>query len=70
LRKIWSNPLTRKAFNSDLFDVLEFKAYSVKPISREDRVAAAQKNIFSLLGRNQKEFLEFVLMKHIESGVE
>ncbi|MEZ4966412.1 MAG: type I restriction-modification enzyme R subunit C-terminal domain-containing protein [Saprospiraceae bacterium] len=54
----------------DLFDVLEFIAYSTKPISRESRVAAAQHNIFALLDANQKEFLEFVLAKYIESGVE
>jgi type I restriction enzyme, R subunit len=94
LRKIWSNPLTRKvlleklsdagfgkdeltnlqkfidAEKSDLFDVLEYIAYSVKPITREMRVANAQKDIFALLDNNQKEFLEFVLMKYVEEGVE
>jgi type I restriction enzyme R subunit len=94
LRKIWSNPLTRKtlleklegagfgkdelqtlqklvdAEKSDLFDVLEFIAYSRQPKTREERVASAQKNIFALLDNNQKEFLEFVLSKYIESGVE
>jgi len=58
------------AEKSDLFDVLEFIAYSVNPITRETRVASAQKNIFALLGPNQKEFLEFVLTKYIETGVE
>lgn len=58
------------AEKSDLFDVLEFVAYSVKPITREQRVASAQKNIFTLLDNEQKEFLEFVLTKYIESGVE
>lgn len=94
LRKIWSNPLTRKALldqlaaagfgkdelaslqklidaeKSDLFDVLEFIAYAVNPITREERVATAQKNIFALLDNNQKEFVEFVLTKYIETGVE
>ncbi len=94
LRKIWSNPLTRKtlldkldeagfgkdelmtlqkiidAEKSDLFDVLEFIAYSAKPITREERVAKAQANIFAMLEPNQKEFLEFVLTKYIETGVE
>lgn len=54
----------------DLFDVLEFIAYSAKPITRESRVASAQDNIFALLDANQKEFLEFVLTKYIETGVE
>lgn len=94
LRKIWSNPLTRKALlnkldeagfgkdelatlqkiidaeKSDLFDVLEFIAYSAKPITREERVAKAQTNIFAMLEPSQKEFLEFVLSKYIETGVE
>ena len=94
LRRIWSNPLTRKtlleeldeagfgkddlenlqkiidAEQCDLFDVLEFISYSRKPITREQRVASAQRNIFSMLDNNQKEFLEFVLTKYIDTGVE
>jgi type I restriction enzyme R subunit len=94
LRKIWSNPITRKSLldklddagfgkdeltnlqklidaeKSDLFDVLDFIAYSAKPLTRETRVAEAQKNIFALLDKDQKEFLEFVLSKYIETGVE
>ncbi len=94
LRKIWSNPITRKtlldklavagygmnelktlqqlinAENSDIFDVLEYISYAIKPISREERVAKAQTNIFNKLDNNQKEFLEFVLSKYIETGIE
>ncbi|MBA2563006.1 MAG: DEAD/DEAH box helicase family protein [Chitinophagaceae bacterium] len=94
LRKLWSDPTTRKVlldklaeaglgkdeFNtlqkiidaekSDLFDVLEFIVYSAKPVTREERVASAQHNIFANLDSNQKEFLEFVLTKYIETGVE
>lgn len=94
LRKIWSNPLTRKtlldklsdagfgkdelltlqkiidAEKCDLFDVLEFIAYAAKTVTREERVAKAQTNIFSMLEPHQKEFLEFVLTKYIETGVE
>ncbi|HRH49808.1 MAG TPA: DEAD/DEAH box helicase family protein [Panacibacter sp.] len=58
------------AEKSDLFDVLEFISYSAKPITREERVASAQQNIFALLNSNQKEFIEFVLNKYIETGVE
>jgi superfamily II DNA or RNA helicase len=59
------------ADNSDLFDVLEYVFNSDnKPISREARVAASQTDIFALLDNKQKEFLEFVLSKYIESGVE
>ncbi|MEX2231054.1 MAG: DEAD/DEAH box helicase family protein [Cyclobacteriaceae bacterium] len=94
LRKIWSNPMTRKtlldkladagygkedlailqklidAEKSDLFDVLEYVSFAVKPITREVRVADAQSNMFALLNNKQKDFLEFVLTKYIESGVE
>lgn len=94
LRKIWSNPQTRKSFldklaeagygkdelitlqkiidaeKSDLFDVLEYVAFAIKPITRAVRVAKAQANIYSRLDNKQKEFLEFVLSKYIETGVE
>ncbi len=94
LRKVWSNPITRKillekladagygkdelttlqklinAEKSDLFDVLEYVSFATKPITREARVAGAQSNIFALLNNKQKEFLEFVLSKYIETGVE
>lgn len=94
LRRIWSNPLTRRtllekldeagfglddlknlqkiidAERCDLFDVLEFIAFSSKPLTREARVASAQSQIFAMLDPEQKEFLEFVLSKYIETGVE
>ena len=59
------------AEKSDLFDVLEYVLNSdFKPISRELRAAIAQPKIFALLNNKQKEFIEFVLSKYIESGVE
>lgn len=59
------------AEKSDLFDVLEFVFNSeIKPLTREERVAAAQATIFALLDNKQKEFIEFVLSKYIETGVE
>ena len=58
------------ADKSDMFDVLEYVSFAVKPITREVRVAASQSTIFALLDNRQKEFLEFVLSKYIESGVE
>jgi type I restriction enzyme, R subunit len=94
LRKIWSNPKTRKglldklseagygieelrrlqnlieAENSDIFDVLEYISFAIKPITREERVGKAQENIFNKLDNIQKEFLEFVLSKYIEVGIE
>ena len=95
LRKLWSNPITRKSLieklaaagygaeelnslrklinaeNSDLFDVLEYVFNSdIKPITRAQRVAAAEATIFTIMNDKQKEFIEFVLNKYIESGVE
>ena len=59
------------AEKSDLFDVLEYVFNSdTKPTTREARVAAAQATIFALLDNKQKEFIEFVLSKYIETGVE
>ncbi|MDZ4158317.1 MAG: DEAD/DEAH box helicase family protein [Anaerolineaceae bacterium] len=59
-----------EAEKSDLFDVLEYVSFAVKPITRELRVARAQSGIFAHLDNRQKEFLEFVLSKYIETGVE
>ena len=59
------------AEKSDLFDVLEYVFNSdIKPITREARVAAAQATIFALLDDKQREFIDFVLSKYIETGVE
>jgi type I restriction enzyme, R subunit len=58
------------AENSDLFDVLEYISFAIKPINREERVAKSQEQILEDLDDRQKEFLEFVLSKYIESGVE
>ncbi len=58
------------AQKSDLFDVLEYVSFAVKPMTRQERVEKAQGNIFALLDNKQKEFLEFVLSKYIETGVD
>lgn len=58
------------AQKSDLFDVLEYVSFAIKPITRQERVESAQGNIFALLNSQQKEFLEFVLSKYIETGVD
>ena len=59
------------AEKSDLFDVLEYVFNSnAKPMTREARVAATKATIFALLNDQQKEFIEFVLSKYIETGVE
>ena len=59
------------AEKSDLFDVLEYVFNGdIKPITREERVTRAKPTIFALLNDKQKEFIEFVLSKYIETGVE
>ncbi|MBN8655161.1 MAG: DEAD/DEAH box helicase family protein [Anaerolineae bacterium] len=58
------------AEKSDLFDVLTYIAYASQPITRENRVAKAQSRIFAALTNEQKQFIEFVLSKYIETGVE
>ena len=58
------------AEKSDLFDVLEYVFNSdTKPISRKERVAVSEATIFAMLNDKQKEFIEFVLSKYIETGV-
>jgi type I restriction enzyme R subunit len=93
LRRIWSDPITRRTlldrlsdagFNeasleeiqalieaeqSDLFDVLEYVAFASKPISRVERVLAAQPRMRAALGFEQQVFIDFVLERYIESGV-
>ena len=94
LRKIWSDPVTRKAFlekiasigygkdelemlqkmidaeQSDLFDVLNYVSFLRPTISRVERVEQAKEKIFEGLDEKQKEFLDFVLTKYEEKGVE
>ncbi len=94
LRKIWSDPVTRKVFlekisaigygkdelemlqkmidaeQSDLFDVLNYVSFLTPTISRIERVEQAKGKIFEGLNEKQKEFLDFVLSKYEEKGVE
>ena len=58
------------ADNSDIFDVLEYIAYSKKPITREARVAQAEQKIHNNLSDKQKEFIDFILSRYVEGGVE
>ena len=59
------------AENSDLFDVLEyvFNAEN-KPISREMRVLQSKQDILADLSESQRQFVQFVLDKYIQSGFE
>ncbi|MFO0478369.1 MAG: EcoAI/FtnUII family type I restriction enzme subunit R [Bacteroidota bacterium] len=56
---------------SDLFDVLEYVFNgNYNSLTREQRVAASQATIFAILNDKQKEFIEFVLSKYVETGEE
>ncbi|MCX6754004.1 MAG: restriction endonuclease subunit R, partial [Candidatus Nomurabacteria bacterium] len=94
LRKIWSNPVTRKEFlnrlfdmgidleqldniqrvvngeDCDLFDVLSYLSYNTPLITRQQRVDNTKENIFEGVDENNKEFLDFVISKYQEKGVE
>lgn len=58
------------AEKSDLFDVLEYIAYEIKPITRDVRAAEAKPRILNGLSPSHRKFLEFVLFKYIETGFE
>ena len=80
LKKLENNGFTKQdlksiqilieAEDSDIFDVLEHIAYSKKPIQRATRVANAENAIYEELNDKQKEFIDFVLSKYVEGGVE
>jgi type I restriction enzyme R subunit len=59
-----------EAEDSDIFDVLEHIAYSKKPIQRATRVSNAEKEIHKNINNKQKEFIDFVLSKYVEGGVD
>ena len=59
-----------EAENSDLFDVLEYVAYNITPISRVTRVEKVKSSFETTLNSNHKEFLDFVLSKYVETGVD
>ncbi|CAC9542937.1 Type I restriction-modification system, restriction subunit R (EC 3.1.21.3) [uncultured Gammaproteobacteria bacterium] len=59
------------AENSDLFDVLKYVFDSdFQPMTRQERVSKAKAKILFSLNETQQEFIEFVLSKYIEIGVE
>ncbi|MFA5208417.1 MAG: DEAD/DEAH box helicase family protein [Candidatus Paceibacterota bacterium] len=94
LRKIWSNPITRKEFlerlfdlgidleqldniqkvvnaeDCDLFDVLSYLSYNTPLITRQQRINNTKESILKGLDEKHKEFLDFVLSKYKEKGVE
>ena len=57
------------AQNSDLFDVLEFVKYALKPITRTKRANASRSIMEEGIEAKQLEFIDFLVSQYIESGV-
>jgi len=58
------------AENSDLFDVLGYVAFALQPITRAERIQNTKYDILGGLPEKHREFIEFVLAKYQERGVE
>ncbi len=58
------------AENSDLFDVLGYIAFALQPITRAERIQSKKYDILEGLDEKHREFIEFVLAKYQERGVE
>nr|BAV59388.1 type I restriction enzyme [Candidatus Endomicrobium trichonymphae] len=58
--------------SSDLFDALEYLSYNVKPLTRAVRAKKAKNEIAKVeeFEDKQKAFLEFVLEKYVDTGIE
>ncbi len=59
-----------KAEESDIFDVLEYVAFNIKPITRLERVIRSEEKIHSQLSNKEKEFIDFVLSRYVKGGIE
>ena len=57
------------AQNSDLFDVLEFVKYALKPITRTKRASTSRSIMEEGIDAKQLEFIDFLVTQYIESGV-
>ena len=58
------------AENSDLFDVLQYIAFSNPAISRKERVDLAEDNIYKFINKDQVDFIRFVLNNYIQEGID
>ena len=57
------------AQNSDLFDVLEFVKYALKPVTRKVRAAVSRSIMEVGIESKQLEFVDFLVSQYVESGV-
>jgi len=84
-RRVFLNSIAEKGFgrgeletlqkmidaeNSDLFDVLTYISFLTRPISRKQRIDKSKDKIFNGLDEKHREFLDFVLSKYEEKGVD
>ncbi len=58
------------AEKSDLFDVLAYVAYTLPPLTREQRAGLAKAEIHSHYSAKQEAFLDFVLAHYVAEGVQ
>ena len=57
------------AQNSDLFDVLEFVKYALKPVTRKARASVSRSIMEAGIESKQLEFVDFLVSQYVESGV-
>jgi hypothetical protein len=57
------------AQNCDLFDVLEFVKYALKPVTRKARATVSRSILEAGIEAKQMEFIDFLVSQYIESGV-
>ena len=57
------------AQNSDLFDVLEFVKYALKPVPRKARATVSRSIMEAGIEVKQLEFIDFLVSQYVESGV-
>jgi type I restriction enzyme R subunit len=57
------------AQNSDLFDVLEFVKYALKPVTRMTRANVSRSIMEVGIEAKQLEFIDFLVSQYVESGV-
>jgi type I restriction enzyme R subunit len=57
------------AQNSDLFDVLEFVKYALKPVTRMTRAKVSRSIMEVGIEAKQLEFIDFLVSQYVESGV-
>ena len=58
------------AEDCDLFDVLEYIAYTKPTLKREQRAQHANTNIQGFLNSEQREFVSYVLRSYVKAGVD